>query len=200
MDVAIEIQQRFTVAAPVETVWRLLLDPSRVVTCLPGAQLEQQVDEHTVLGAVQVKLGAITSRYQGRVRFVEVDEAQHRVRIAGEGREAGGGTARGALTSQLVALPEGGTEVVAEARIDLTGRIQQMGRGLIQGVGEQLFREFAARVRGQCEDADPHVAAAGDRAPAPASDAPLAVLPLLWRTLRTALGRWWRRLLGRPAA
>ena len=43
------------------------------------------------------------------------------------------------------------TEIVAEASVDLTGRIMQVGRGMIQGVSKQLFQQFVVRARQQLE-------------------------------------------------
>ncbi|MCP5066528.1 MAG: hypothetical protein GY946_08165 [bacterium] len=37
---SIQIEETFQVAVPIETVWQFLLDPHRVVTCMPGAVLE----------------------------------------------------------------------------------------------------------------------------------------------------------------
>ncbi|MBW2237373.1 MAG: SRPBCC family protein, partial [Deltaproteobacteria bacterium] len=144
---SIQIEETFQVAVSVDTVWRFLLDPHRVVTCMPGAELEQVVDERTFEGAVKIKLGAITTRYRGRIQLTEVDEAAHTVRMLAEGRETGGGTAKGTLTSQVRALPDGDTEVIAQAEVDITGRVMQMGRGMIQGVSSQLFAQFATRTR-----------------------------------------------------
>jgi uncharacterized protein len=200
--VAIEIRQTFTVAAPVDAVWAFLVDPAQVVTCMPGAQLEGAEDERTWLGNVQVKVGAISARYRGRVRFESVDAAERAVSLAAEGREAGGGIARGTLRSRLRALPDGSTEVSAEAVVDLTGRIAQMGRGLIQGVSDQLFQQFAARTRERLEAASAGAAApAAEHAAAPAAPAePLRVLPLVLRSAWSALVRWLRRLLGKSTA
>ena len=163
---AIEIRETFQVAAPVDRVWRFLMDPAQVASCMPGASLDEVVDERTFLGSVRVRLGAISASYKGRVRFDEIDAAAHTVRALAEGREPGGGTARGALTSRLSALPGGGTEVIAEASVDLTGKVVQVGRGMIQAVSAQLFKEFAAKLRASLE------APAGDAAlAAPARDA-----------------------------
>lgn len=190
---SIEIRQTFTVAAPIEVVWAFLLDPAQVVTCMPGAELEGAEDERSYLGAVQVRLGAISARYRGRVRFEEIDAERRAVRLLAEGREASGGTARGTLESRLRALPDGGTEVVAEAAIELTGRIAQMGRGLISGVSEQLFQQFAARTRTRLE-----ASAAPSAADSPAQA--LRVLPLVLRGAWQALRRWLRRVFGGGAA
>ena len=37
--------KNFTVNAPVDKVWELLSDPSRVVVCVQGAQLTEIIDE-----------------------------------------------------------------------------------------------------------------------------------------------------------
>ena len=192
---AIEITETFQVKAPVDAVWRFMLDPHRVVTCMPGAQLEEVVDDHTFLGSVKVKLGAITTSYKGRVQITEMDQQARTVKLTAEGRETGGGTAKGTLHSQLRSLPDGQTEVLAEASVDLTGRVMQMGRGMIQGVSHQLFQQFVASTRERLEapaGAEPELA--------PAESKPVRAIPLLMSTLWAAIVRLFRRWFGPPTA
>lgn len=192
----IEIRETFEVQAPIDAVWRFVMDPQQVVTAMPGAALEQVVDEHTFVGAVRIKVGAISAQYRGRVRFTEVDEAGHAVRLVAEGREPGGGLARGTMASRLRELPGGRTEVTAEASVELTGRIMQVGRGMIQGVAQQLFQQFIARLRQRLDAPRPALDAGATAPPAPGVAAPpqaIRVLPLLRRAVVAAIARWLRR-------
>ena len=188
---AFEIKERFSVAAPIDAVWQFVMDPEQVVTCMPGATLDEVVDDRTFLGSVKVKLGAITTSYRGRVQLAEVDEAGRAVRMIAEGRETGGGTARGSLSSSLRALPDGQTEVVVEAKIDLTGRVVQVGRGMIQGVSHQLFQQFAASTQER-------LALPGGTPREILPTPPIRIVPLLFQTVRAAILRFVGRLLGRP--
>jgi carbon monoxide dehydrogenase subunit G len=195
---AIEIRETFQVPAAVDAVWRFVLDPHQVVTCMPGAKLDEVVDNRTFLGSVQIKVGAITTSYKGRVQLTEVDEQGHVVRMLAEGRETGGGMAKGMMSSRLRSLPDGQTEVVAEASVDLTGRIMQVGRGMIQGVAQQLFQQFVAALK-QRLDAPPAAASATAAGTAAAEPQPIRVLPLLIQALWAAIVRFFRQLLGRSA-
>jgi carbon monoxide dehydrogenase subunit G len=193
---SIQSEETFQIAVPVDTVWRFLLDPHRVVTCMPGAELEQVVDERTFEGAVKIKLGAITTRYRGRVQLTEVDDEAHLVRMLAEGRETGGGTAKGTLTSQVRALPDGQTQVIAQAQVDLTGRVMQMGRGMIQGVSSQLFAQFATRTQQALETP----AAQGEEAlPAARAADSIPILRVILGVLWAPVARFFRRLFQRQA-
>ncbi len=189
---AIEISERFCVEAPIDVVWRFVKDPQQMVTCLPGATLDEVVGEREYLGSVKVKLGAVTTNYKGRVEFAEVDEQGHSVRVIAKGREAGGGTASGTLSSTLSALPDGQTEVIAEGDVDLTGRVMQVGRGMIQGVSRQLFKEFAASTKQRLETSPESGAPA-----APVEAEPIRVFRLFWRTAWSAIRRFFRRVVAR---
>lgn len=191
---AINIRETFRVRAPVDVVWRFLMEPREVVACMPGAQLEEVVDDRTFLGSVKVKVGAITASYKGRVQLTEVDEQARVIRMVGEGRETSGGTAKGTMSSSLRSLPEGQTELVTEASVDLTGRVMQVGRGMIQGVSHQLFQQFVAAATARLEalqgDTTQQVVATETQ--------PIRVVPLLLRVLWAAVLRFVRRLLRRP--
>ena len=199
---AIEIKETFQVEAPVDVVWRYIMDPHQVVTCMPGAALEQVVDEHTFLGSVKVKVGAITTSYKGRVGFTQVDAQQHYIQMVAEGRETGGGMAKGALSGRLRALSDGRTEVVAEASVDLTGRIMQVGRGMIQGVAQQVFKQFAAALKQRLEGAKtsaPEGSAAGSAASPVNTAVPpnepqaIRLLPIIFQVIWSAIARFFRR-------
>jgi carbon monoxide dehydrogenase subunit G len=200
---AIEIQETFQVRAPIDAVWRFVMDPQKVVTCMPGAALEEVVDERTFLGSVKVKVGAITTTYRGRVQFAQIDAQAHVMQMTAEGRETGGGMAKGTMSSRLRALPDGHTEVVAEASVDLTGRIMQVGRGMIQGVAHQLFLQFVAAVTQRLEVSQPATGettasqGAGSET-APAEPQAIRIVPLLLRVIWSAITRFFRGLFGRP--
>ncbi len=191
---AIEIKETLQVEAPVERVWEFVVDPQRVVTCMPGAALDEVVDDKTFLGTVKVKLGAITTKYKGRVEFANVDAQAHSIQMVAEGRETGGGTAKGTIDMRVNQLPEGPVELVIEAGIDLTGRVMQVGRGMIQGVSHQLFKQFAASAKEILEAEDEAAEAAA--VAAVAEQKPVAIVPLIFRTIVAAIVNFFKRLFG----
>jgi len=201
---AIRIEERFVVRAEAGPVWEYLVDPRRVVTCLPGAELAEVADERTFHGSVKVKVGTVTVAYRGKVVLAEVDAASRLVRMSGEGREsAGAGSARMRMESRIAAHPGGGAEVTVLAEIDVVGRIVQLGRGMIEQVALQLFRQFAACVSAtlEAEATQRRRAAAGVldvTAPIPGPAAPRPVepvraLPLLFRAFWAWIASLFRR-------
>ncbi len=205
---AFRIEEKFRVQAPVDRVWAYLIDPRRVVVCMPGAELAEVVDERTFLGNLKVKVGPVTVAYKARVQLTEVDAAARRVRMVAEGRETGGaGSVKIAMASQIAPLAGGGAEVAVEADVDLAGRIVQFGRGLIGEVSKQLFRQFADCVKATLEapvgagtmGTGGTANAPGARQPAvlaPSPAQPVRLLPLLLGALRAAFALLWRRLRG----
>lgn len=150
---AIRIEESFRVDAPVDQVWSFLVDPERVVVCLPGASLTGSTGERSYEGTVKVKVGPVTATYKGTVEFTEVDEEAHRVTVVGEGMEkAGGGQAKMTMVSTVSALPEGGSEVRVEQDVEVVGKLAQFGRGMVQEVGKQLFNQFTECARKRLEE------------------------------------------------
>lgn len=212
-----KIAEEFEVQAPVQRVWEYLIDPAKVAVCIPGAELLESRDDGTFLGAVKVKVGPITMSYKGTVKFTELDEQAHQVRLVGEGREAGGGgSAKMMMLSRVTPLASGGAQVVVNAEIDLVGKIVQFGRGMIEEVSRQLFRQFSACVKQHLEIADEPEAtpaqstetqSAEPQSAEPQSthnataEEPKAVtaIPLVLRALRSVVARFFLRLFGKQA-
>ena len=67
------VTTRFTLDAPLEVVWRYLLDIARIAPCVPGAQLLEVIDDRTYAGKIGVKLGPIDVGYVGRVRIDQIE-------------------------------------------------------------------------------------------------------------------------------
>lgn len=193
-----KIEERFEVQAPVERVWRYLIDPASVVVCLPGAELLETQDERTFLGAIKVKVGPLSMSYKGQAKFTEVNEPEHLVRMVGEAREVGGsGSAKVTMVSKVAPLSAGGVEVVVNAEVDLVGKIVQFGRGMIEEVSRQLFRQFSTCVRQQLEVAEePQPAAQA----APAETKAISATPLAFHALWAIIVRFFRRLFRRQTS
>jgi len=200
---AFKIEERFEVKAPVERVWNYLIDPKRVVQCLPGAELLEQREDQTFLGAIKVKVGPLSMSYKGQGKFTEISEETHQVRMVGDAREVGGsGSTKVSMLSTVSPLDGGGCEVIVSADIDLVGKIVQFGRGMIEEVSRQMFRQFSTCVRQQLEVAeepgpsDQPAAAQPVAQPTPPDPKPVAAAPLAFRAIWAIIARFFRRLFG----
>ncbi|HSE40949.1 MAG TPA: SRPBCC family protein [Acidobacteriota bacterium] len=140
------IEDKFEVKAPIDRVWKFLIDPQQVVQCLPGVKLTEIQDDKNFLGAMTLKIGPVSMSFQGKVQITELDEAEHRVRMSGEGRE-GGGWMKGSMASKLTPTSDTDTEIKVNTEVDVAGRALQFGRSLIESIMKQQFQKFAESVR-----------------------------------------------------
>lgn len=208
---AIELRQSFQVRAPIEAVWAFLLDPQNVVACMPGASLTQVIDEKSFVGAVKVKVGAVTAQYQGTITYTGIDAAARVVTMLAEGKERGGGTVKGTIVSQLSSI-EGGavTNVETSSSFDLTGKIVQVGRGMIEGISAQIIKMYVGNVRAMLEPvaaaaatAASGSAAAGQPAaatPPPARQESINIVAVVAKTLWEGVKGFFKRLFGKRSS
>jgi carbon monoxide dehydrogenase subunit G len=197
---AFKIEERFEVQAPVERVWKYLTDPKRVVECLPGAELIEQKDEHTFLGAIKVKVGPLSMSYKGQAKFTEINEQTHQVRMVGDAREvSGSGSTKVSMLSTVSPLANGGSEVLVNADIDLVGKIVQFGRGMIQEVSKQMFRQFSTCVKKHLEVAEepPPQQQQPENNPTESEPKAVAAAPLAFRALWALIVRFFAGLFRR---
>jgi uncharacterized protein len=138
-----KLENEFTVPAPIDEAWAVLLDVERVAPCLPGAAVEPGGDEGAYNGTMTVKIGPITARYKGTVRIQEADEAGRRAVMRAQAKDARGqGTAAATITSTMVEASDG-TRVKVETDMRVTGPAAQFGRGVMQDVSAKMMRQFA---------------------------------------------------------
>ncbi|SHL16121.1 Carbon monoxide dehydrogenase subunit G [Pseudonocardia thermophila] len=141
-----QLENTFTIAAPIDKAWKALNTPETVAPCFPGATLtDYQGDEFS--GTVKVKLGPISLTYKGKGVYKERDDANYRVVIDASGRDArGNGTASAIVTGTLTADGPDKTSVKMVTDMTITGKPAQFGRGVINDVANKIIGQFAACV------------------------------------------------------
>jgi Uncharacterized conserved protein len=96
------LENSFDVPAAPQVAWRVLNDVPRVLPCMPGAELDEIVDENTFKVTMHVKVGAVSMRMKSEVRRTEVDDAAHKVVLVADAKdEKGRGGAVATITSSL---------------------------------------------------------------------------------------------------
>jgi carbon monoxide dehydrogenase subunit G len=148
----LRFEHSFVVRAPRDRVWSYLTDPYRVAPALPGASITEKVDDRTYAGGITVKVGPVSAKYRGTLRFEALDAALGRAEIVASGQDTSGrGGADMRMTSTVTERAPGETEVAVVSEVNVTGMLAQFGRGLMQDVSDQMFQRFTEAVRAELE-------------------------------------------------
>jgi hypothetical protein len=204
---AIELKEEFEVAAPIDEVWNFMMDPQRMIVCLPGASVTEIVNDKQFIGSVKLKIGAITTKYAGTITYTTADQSEHLCVMLAEAKEKGGGTVSGTITTRLV-QGDGVVQATVESCVDMTGRVVQVGRGMIEGVAAVIIGKFVKNIKNTLEvpagEEAPAEAAAPGAAPQArpvpqrdAEDDSINVLAVVFKVIWTGIVNFFKRLFGR---
>jgi carbon monoxide dehydrogenase subunit G len=155
-----QLENSFTIDAPIEKAWEALNTPQTIAPCFPGATLTEYEGD-SFSGTVKVKLGPISLTYKGKGVYKERDDAAHRVVIDASGRDSrGNGTAEATVVGTMTADGPDKTAVTMVTDMKITGRPAQFGRGVISDVADKIIGQFASCVASKLQ---------GEEAPAEGS-------------------------------
>jgi len=189
----VKINEVIEVASSPEKVWDLFQDVPTLATCLPGAELTEDMGDGKYAGAVSVKLGPMTAVFEGQAN-VEADPATQTGNVAGKGVDKRGGSQGQMKMSYTVEATEGGTRVTVDADVMLAGAAAQFGRtGLIQEMSKRLIGEFV-----DCVEAKLAAETVEEAAQVRAGEVKGA--SLFFSSLLSMITRFFKRLFGRSTA
>lgn len=138
-----DLTNSFDVARPLDETWAALTDVERVAPCLPGAHLHE-VENGEYRGVVKVRLGRIVTEFAGSATIAEQNATDYKIIVNGQGLDAqGDGNAEVVVTAKLEPLNDTTTRVLVDTDLTLTGRVAQLGKGVLPEVSANLIAQFA---------------------------------------------------------
>jgi carbon monoxide dehydrogenase subunit G len=57
------VEEQFSIPAPIERVWDFVRDPDRVAPCIPGCEQVEAISDTSYSGTIAVSLGPIKVRF-----------------------------------------------------------------------------------------------------------------------------------------
>jgi carbon monoxide dehydrogenase subunit G len=145
------ITNDFEVAQPVEKVWTFFEDIPQVATCLPGAELTDDLGGEKYKGRVAIRMGPVRLQFGGTAEIAERDEAARRVVVNASGAEEKGRGQVSMVITATLARSGRGTKVSVAQDLQLSGAAAQYGRGMISDVSSVLMRDFATTMQDRIE-------------------------------------------------
>jgi len=138
-----EFDNTFTVEAPIDEVWKAMLDVERVAPCVPGAKVLEQTGDNAYKVAIKVKLGPVSLTYTGNVEVAEADDAAHRAIMKARAKEQRGQGTADATVELRLTEQNGTTQGAMHSDVAISGRAAAMGRGMIGDVSAKMIDTFA---------------------------------------------------------
>ncbi|WP_170760865.1 SRPBCC family protein [Ruegeria lacuscaerulensis] len=138
-----ELSDEIRIAAPRDVVYQALNDPEILKECIPGCEELIQNSPEELEAKVVLKIGPVKAKFAGEVTLNN-SNAPDGFSLTGEGKGGAAGFAKGGAE---VTLTEDGDETVLAytAKVEVGGKIAQLGSRLIAGTAKKLSGKFFTR-------------------------------------------------------
>lgn len=137
------IEGSYTLNAPRERVWDVLLDSKIMAQSMPGCESMKEVAPDQFEAVMKVGVASVKGTYKGKVTIKDKKPPAHYV-LSGQG-QGGPGFMRGDLTIDLEEQ-DGKTLLKYRAEPQVGGLIAAIGQRMLTGVAKMMVEQFFRKV------------------------------------------------------
>jgi carbon monoxide dehydrogenase subunit G len=198
----VKLNKRYPLDVDPARAWAILQDLKAVASCMPGAELSEQLSETSYKGGVKVKVGPAVAQFGGTVDVVEKDAAARKMVLRGKGADKGGSSASMDLLAAIETDPANPAHAIlhGDATVIVNGKFAQFGGRMMVQVSEMIlvqfvenFRQAALALPAPAGGAAATTSARAAPSPAPAVASEINGLAIAWALIKN----WWLGLFGK---
>lgn len=144
----VELVGEHEFAAPQELVWEMVMDPEVLAMTISGCEKLERIDENTLQGLLNLRVGPVQGIFQGKVESTDVHPPRslHMI-ISGSGPA---GVVRGEGNITLEALPTA-TRLRYDGAVQVSGRIASVGQRVMDSSAKSIVRQCLQNLERQIE-------------------------------------------------
>ena len=144
----VKLDKQYPLEVSVEQAWAVLSDIRAVGSCMPGAQITEQLDDTHYKGTVKTKVGPASMQFGGEIEVLGIDVAARAMQMVGKGADRGGSSASMKLSAHIEpgATPQTSL-LVGQATVTVSGKLAQFGSRLLVPVSDAMLSQFADNFR-----------------------------------------------------
>jgi carbon monoxide dehydrogenase subunit G len=136
-----ELSATYTFAAPPDAVWRLLIDPEVVASCLPGCDRLEPLGDDRYRAELTLTVAAVSGHYTAIVAIVDQEPPRlYRMMVDGSGKA---GFVKGEAMVELAGQGDS-TLVTVTGQGQVGGLIARVGQRLLGTVSKMMMDRFFA--------------------------------------------------------
>ncbi len=134
-----QLSGEHTFDAPRERVYRFMLDPDVLKSCLPGCEKLEETGEDEYVATMTIGVAMIKGRYEGRVKISDKNEpSSYRMLVEGKGPQ---GQVSGEGSIELTEQ-DGGTHVAWSGDANVRGTLARVGSRVMQPAARMIVGQF----------------------------------------------------------
>lgn len=139
-----EIKGEHSLPQPRQAVWEALIDPEVLAACVPGCKSFDRVSENYYHALMQADIGPVSAGFTVEIRIADPDPPRA-YRLEGRA-QAPVGFGRGQADVRLEEEDGGGTRLSYTAKLQLGGKLAQVGSRLLSGITRKIASHFFVRL------------------------------------------------------
>ena len=134
-----DVAETYTFQAPAARVWRVLLDPENLASCIPGCERLEPLGDDRYRASLNVGVGAIRGKYEATITISDqVPPWSYKLTVEGNGSP---GFLRGEAQVSLEEQ-DGGTVITVQGKGQVGGTVARVGQRLLGSVNKMMMDRF----------------------------------------------------------